>query len=313
MESKGIARHPLIIDIEGNSREDGQGIRSVIFFKGCPLDCLWCQNPESKKIAAELWWDREKCIGCGECIKVCPEGAISRENPLFIDRDLCALCFKCVEVCPSTALHRVGLEMSVHEIVQKVLRYKPFFDTSGGGVTLSGGEPTLPMEFTSLLMKRFKGEGIHTLLETAGLFDFERFVSMILPYTDMIFFDIKIIDPSEHERYCGVSNESILRNFVLLHDKAKSGDLKLLSRTPLIPGITDRETNIEAMALFFKKHKIRKATLLPGNPTWIQKLDKIGRKTTFDSKDPIRKFYDKDNEQRIREQFSRHGIEVSFG
>ncbi len=174
MGSKGIARQTLITDIEGNSRDDGPGIRSVVFFKGCPLNCFWCHNPESKKTEAELWWDREKCIGCGECIKSCPKGSISRENPFFINRDLCDSCFKCVEVCTSTALRRVGQEMSVDEIVRKVLRYKPFFDNSGGGVTLSGGEPTLHIEFTSALLKKFKKEKIHTLLETAGLFDFDQ-------------------------------------------------------------------------------------------------------------------------------------------
>ena len=303
----------LIIDIEGNSQDDGPGIRSVIFFKGCPLDCLWCQNPESKKITAELWWDKEKCIGCGECINVCPEGAISRDNLFFIDRNFCTLCFKCVEVCPSTALHRVGQEMSVEEIVRKVVNYKPFFVTSGGGVTLSGGEPTLPVEFTSALLKRFKGEGIHTLLETAGLFDFEQFESMLLPYVDMIYFDVKLIDPLEHERYCGVNNERVLGNFILLQNKLQSGHFKLLPRTPLIPGITDTETNIQAIADFYNKHEVQKTILLPNNPAWIQKLGKIGQKDIFGSKNPIRKFYDEAKEEKIRGYFSKHGIEVSFG
>jgi len=313
LASSEIFRQPLIVNIEGNSREDGPGIRSVVFFKGCPLNCLWCHNPESKKTAAELWWDQDKCISCEECVGGCQSGAISPENLYFIDRNLCTLCFKCVELCPSTALHRVGQEMSVEEIVQQVLRYKAFFDNSRGGVTLSGGEPTLPMEFTSHLLKRLKEEGIHTLLETAGMFDFERFESMILPYVDMIFFDIKLIDSSEHERYCGIKNKRILRNFVLLHDKAKCENFELLPRTPLIPGITDRKSNIQAIAEFYNKHQVGKTTLLPNNPAWLQKLDKIGRKVTFDSKDPIRKFYDKDKKQKIRKQFSRCGIEASFG
>ena len=313
LESEGRNRPPLVVDIEGNSREDGPGIRSVVFFKGCPLDCLWCQNPESKKLAAELWWDREKCIGCGECIKVCPEGAISEVNPFFIGRNLCTLCFRCVEVCPSTALRRVGKEMTVEEIVREVVRYRPFFDISGGGVTLSGGEPTLSIEFTSALQKGFKKEGIHTLLETAGLFDFEEFESLLLPYLDMIYFDIKLIEPREHERYCGVDNERILENFVLLQAGSRTGHFELIPRTPLIPGITDREPNIQALANFYSQHRVRKTILLPNNPAWIQKLARLGRKDPFKSNDPIRKFYDQAKEKRIRESFLKHGIEVSFG
>ncbi|MCD4784343.1 MAG: glycyl-radical enzyme activating protein [Candidatus Eremiobacteraeota bacterium] len=313
MVSKMSFKQPLIIDIEGNSRDDGPGIRSVVFFKGCPLNCLWCHNPESKKMEAELWWDREKCVACGECMKVCPEGAISRDNLFFIDRNICKRCFKCVEVCPSKALRCVGQEMSVDEIVRKVVRYKKFFDTSGGGVTLSGGEPTLFMEFTSTLLKRLRDEGIHTLLETAGLFDFKQFESLVLPYVDMIFFDIKFIDSSEHERYCGVKNERVLHNFILLHNKSQCGHFELLPRTPLIPEITDTKKNIQATADFYHKHQIKKTTLLPNNPAWINKLEMLGKKDIFDNKDPIRKFYDQEKEKKIKEYFSRHGVEASFG
>ena len=152
MESEYFSRTPLIIAIEGNSREDGPGIRSVIFFKGCPLNCLWCQNPESKQRSAELWWDRDKCIECGDCINVCPQGALSAVNSEFLARDKCDLDFECVRVCPTQAVQRIGQNMSADEIIRKVLRYKPFFDTSGGGVTLSGGEPMLNMQFTSDLL-----------------------------------------------------------------------------------------------------------------------------------------------------------------
>jgi len=306
-------RQPLIIEVKGNSHDDGPGIRSVVFFKGCPLDCLWCQNPESKKIGPELWWDRKKCIDCGECIAVCPEGAISTDNPFYIDRILCTLCWDCVDVCPSKAMTRKGLEMNVEEIVGKVVRYKPFFDRSGGGVTLSGGEPTLFVEFTSTLLNRFKEEGIHTLLETAGLFDVETFESRILPFVDMIYYDIKLIDLLEHEGYCGVANDRILDNFILLHNKLQSGHVELLPRTPLIPGITDSEKNIHELAEFYTRHQVQKAVLLSNNPVWIQKLEKIGQKVTFDNIDPIRKFYDDEMKNEIKDYFSRQGVEVVFG
>ena len=306
-------KQPLITDIEGNSQADGQGIRSVVFFKGCPLNCFWCHNPESKKAEAELWWDREKCIGCGECIKACPEKAISRDNYSFIDRNICKLCFKCAEECPSKALRQIGISMRIDEIVQKVVRFKPFFDTSGGGVTLSGGEPTLHLEFTSTLLKKFKEERIHTLLETAGLFDFEQFKSLIFPYVDTIYFDIKLFDSSQHELYCGVKNERILNNFILLKKEALTGFFELLPRTPLIPGITDTKENIQAIADFYKKHQVKKTVLLPNNPAWINKLEKLGQKDKFDNKNSIRKFYDKEKKKKIQHLFSEKGVEAMFG
>lgn len=306
-------RIPLVNSIEGNSHVDGPGIRSVVFLKGCPLDCIWCQNPESKKLTPELWWEKEKCIDCGECIKVCPEGAISKSNPYYIDRSLCTLCFDCVEVCPSKAMSRVGKEMSVEDIVGQVIKYKSFFDRSGGGVTLSGGEPTMPIEFTSRLLKRFKEEGIHTLLETAGLFNFERFEALIIPYVDIIYFDIKFIDPFAHKRYCGVTNELILDNFIKLNDKSQVEHFELIPRTPLIPGITDSETNIHQIMEFYKEHNISKAVFLPNNPAWIQKLERSGQDEIFDDDDPIRKFYDIEKEENFKNYFLEHGIEIAFG
>ncbi len=126
----------LILEIKGNSLDDGPGIRTVVFFKGCPLNCVWCHNPESKKKAIELSWDSKECIGCKSCIEVCRANAISVKNPYYIDRSKCTLCFECVDVCPSGALSRVGKYMTVNEIMKEILKDKPFFITSGGGVTL---------------------------------------------------------------------------------------------------------------------------------------------------------------------------------
>ena len=144
-----INHRPLILDIKGNSLDDGPGIRSVIFFKGCPLACTWCHNPESKRFEAEISFDAKACIGCDACLSACPQDALSRDNPFFIDRRRCDLCFRCIDACHSGALSRVGQEMGIAEIVARVLDYKPFYDTSGGGVTLSGGEPTVYMDFAS--------------------------------------------------------------------------------------------------------------------------------------------------------------------
>lgn len=269
-------KQPLILDIKGNSLDDGPGIRSVVFFKGCPLLCVWCHNPESKKAGAEIAFDPSECVGCDTCLEVCPEKALSRKHPFFIDRDRCTLCFVCSDNCPSGALSRVGREMTVDDIVVAVIRDKPFFDTSGGGVTLSGGEPTLFPDFLARLLSALKAEGIHTLLETCGQFDGAAFTDRILPFIDVIYFDIKLIDPQVHKKHCGIGNRTILENFIRINERAAEGTFMLLPRTPLIPGITATTENLAAIAEFLAGHNIKKAQLLPYNPLWPGKKRKIG-------------------------------------
>ena len=303
-------KRPLVMDIKGNSLDDGPGTRSVVFFKGCPLNCFWCQNPESKNSEPELMFDKEKCVQSYECIEVCPENAISKDTPIVIDREKCTRCFKCVEMCPSKALERVGNEMSVEEIVAKVVPYKSFFDTSGGGVTLSGGEPTLFMDFVSDLLKRFKEEGIHVLVETAGLFQMGEFEKKILPYVDLIYMDIKIIDSKEHMHWCGVENKVILKNFLHLYELSKTGDFEIKPRTPLIPGITDSDDKMEALANFYKISGITMAALMKNNPIWFDKFEKIGQNTDISKESPMRTFYDIEKYDRIKKLFNAQGIEI---
>lgn len=301
---------PLILDIKGNSLDDGPGIRSVVFFKGCPLNCTWCQNPESQRTTAELSWDKEKCIGCGACVESCPEIALSENNPFFIDRDLCNACFKCVDVCPSNALQQIGKIMDVEEVIQEVLRYKSFFETSGGGVTLSGGEPTLFMDFSAILLKRLKGEGIHTLLETCGFFEMDRFEKVLLPWVDTVYMDIKIIDQADHKKYCGVSNVLILNNFLKLNQLAASGKISLLPRTPLIPNITDRRNSISELIWFYQTHMIKKAALLENNPIWINKCSQLGYCPEVKLSSELRDFYDPEKLDAIKTLFIEQGIKI---
>jgi pyruvate formate lyase activating enzyme len=303
---------PLILDIKGNALDDGPGIRSVVFFKGCPLDCAWCHNPESKKVNAELFWESQKCVNCGDCIQSCPAGAISQDNPFHIDRERCTLCFECLDICPAQALKRVGRKMTVDEIVRQIVPYKPFFNTSGGGVTLSGGEPTMHMQFASALLMALKKEGIHTILETCGLFNLNKFKDVMLPYIDEIYIDVKLIDPVEHKRYCGISNKTILSNLLHLHEESRSGVFKLLPRTPLIPDITDRDGQIRALVEFYKKNNISSASLLPNNPVWMDKCAKLGKEAPFDRSTPIGAFYDQERKTRVKEHFSRRGISITF-
>lgn len=274
----------LILEIKGNSLDDGPGIRTVVFFKGCPLNCVWCHNPESKKANVELSWDSKECIGCLRCKDVCPHNAIVTESKDFIKRNLCTLCFACIEVCPSGAMSKVGTVMTVDEIMQNILKDKPFFDTSGGGVTLSGGEPLLNMHFASKLLQRSKENSISTLVETSGYFQWDSFESSIAPYTDIVYYDIKLIDDTEHKKYCGVSNARILGNFKKLVDYSKNKGMTLVPRIPLVPGITATEHNLSGIAEFLRKCGASDVELLRYNPLWPEKCRKIGMQEPIDKK-----------------------------
>ena len=301
-------KEPLILEIKGNSLDDGPGIRSVVFFKGCPLSCVWCHNPESKKAAAEISFDAKMCIDCGACRDLCPEKALSRDNRFYIDRSKCNLCFLCADACPSGALDRVGKTKSVDDILKKILPDKPFFETSGGGVTLSGGEPTLFMEFTSQLLKTLKQQNIHTLLETCGYFDLDKFMDILYPYIDTIYFDIKIMDSSAHKKYCGHPNEKILDNIKQLSNTAKKDGKIFLPRTPLIPDITDTEANIRGIAAFLKNLDVPKVALLAYNPLWHEKSDKVGVEDPYKNCKAMASFLANDVLKRCKDIFAEAGI-----
>lgn len=267
----------LIFEIKGNSLDDGPGIRTVVFFKGCPLSCLWCHNPESKKSLPEISFDPEKCVGCDSCLAVCPRRALDRTNPMFVDRTQCTLCMECTQVCPSTALSPVGRYLSIAEVMVEIEKDLPFYQTSGGGVTLSGGEPTLFMGFASQLLRMIKERGIHTLLETCGFFDYSRFMELLYPHLDAIYYDIKLFDPGEHKRFCGVSSETILENFAKLSAACARDNREILPRIPLVPGITATRENLGSIARFLKGLNVQKVALLPYNPLWLSKLTMLGQ------------------------------------
>ncbi len=276
-------KDPLILEVKGNSFDDGPGIRTVVFFKGCPLSCAWCHNPESKRRGAEIAFDLSQCVGCGTCLEVCERGALDRSYPFFVDRSLCDLCFRCVDECPAAALTRVGRHMEVGEILDLVRRDIPFFRTSGGGVTLSGGEPTLYMPYASRLLRELKAMDVHTLVETCGYFDLAEFEELIYPYADLIYYDIKLYDPDEHREHCGVSNELILDNFKALQSRSNDGGISVLARVPLIPGFTLGEDNLASIAAFLRDCGVGRVALLPYNPLWFDKSRKIGEDSPLKS------------------------------
>lgn len=283
LETAPANKNPLVFEIKGNSLDDGPGIRTVVFFKGCPLSCVWCHNPESKRRERELSYDKKKCVGCDTCVGACAEKALDRALPRFIDRTRCTLCMACVDACPSGALSAVGKTMTVDEIVREIEKDIAFFKNSGGGVTLSGGEPTLFMDYASRLAARLKKRGVSVLLETCGFFNYETFMKKLYPHLDMIYFDIKIFDGAAHERLCGRPNAVILKNFEQLYRRCRRGGVEVLPRVPLIPDCTATDSNLSAIASFLRETGVKKIGLLQNNPLWLEKNEMLGRPADVDT------------------------------
>ncbi|MFZ5519173.1 MAG: glycyl-radical enzyme activating protein [Candidatus Zhuqueibacterota bacterium] len=231
------------------SIHDGPGIRTTVFLKGCALSCFWCHNPEGQRRESELKVFPDRCIGCMECVARCPNGAHQvRENLHVFNRERCAGCGLCVEGCSSDAIVLTGRLSSVTEVMGEILRDRLFYETSEGGVTLSGGEPVLQPEFACDILKRCRDEGIHTAIETCGYYRWEE-VEPLLPHTDLILMDIKHMNDDRHSQYSGVSNRLILENarrFALT-------DIPIIFRTPVVPTVNDSAEEIGAIVRFIKQ------------------------------------------------------------
>lgn len=299
---------PLVLEIKGNSLDDGPGIRSVVFFKGCPLSCIWCHNPESKRVNAEISYDRESCIGCGTCVKNCPLKAVNPANLTFVDREKCNLCYECVSVCPAKAITRVGAEMTQEELLRKLLSDKPFYDVSGGGVTLSGGEASLCTEWVGGLAKMLKENGVRVLIETCGFFDYDKAEKFLLPYVSDIYCDIKLFDREKHKKYCGVHNDKILENFRRMYAEREKFGYNIMPRVPLIPDITDTDENLDAIAEFMSSCGVKRTDLLPYNPTWYSKNDKLGITLAPELRD-AKSWQPKEKVEHAKEFFKKRNID----
>lgn len=245
-----------ILHFQRLSTEDGPGIRTTVFFKGCPLHCVWCHNPESISSQVQTQWFAVRCIGCKTCIEVCPHGCLTMtESGLVIDRERCDICGTCVEACPSGAREMLGRSITVDEALAELIKDRAFYEKSGGGVTLSGGEPTFQPDFTEALLGSLQQQGISTALDTCGLTS-PYILERLLPYTDLVLFDMKLLDPELHRRYTGATNQVILENLAYIHTHIARGsrDIQLWIRTPLIPGATDTDANLSAIGHYLTDH-----------------------------------------------------------
>ncbi len=233
-----------IFNIQKFCINDGPGIRSTVFFKGCPLNCLWCHNPESKAAAPQLFYDAAKCVGCGQCAAVCPRGchAVSQAGHSY-DRTACTGCGACTDGCYTGALERMGRTVTVDKALAEVMKDEIFYRSSGGGMTLSGGEPMAQFAFTQALLTAAKEKGLHTCMETCGFAPAEHF-RQIAPLVDIFLFDYKLTDSTEHKKYTGVPNETILANLRLLDELGCATVL----RCPIIPGINDTAAHLQGIA-----------------------------------------------------------------
>jgi pyruvate formate lyase activating enzyme len=241
-----------ILHLQRLSTEDGPGIRTTVFFKGCPLRCAWCHNPESLLSNPQIQWVEGHCIACNTCLESCPQGSLSRAagGALVIDRQQCDGCGECAEACPANAIELLGRTVTVEELVAEVVKDRSYYDASGGGVTVSGGEPGLQPEFVAEFLRQVKAAGISTALDTCGLVS-RPGLEKILPYVDLVLYDLKEIDPQKHRDFTAQGNERILETLLYLVElKRTRPTLCLWVRTPLIPGATATPKNLMGIGTF---------------------------------------------------------------
>ncbi|WP_394884351.1 glycyl-radical enzyme activating protein [Clostridium butyricum] len=295
-----------VFNMQRFSINDGPGLRTIVFLKGCPLSCIWCSNPESQNKNSQVMFNIKNCTACGNCKEICSVHAIDIDSEYRIDRRKCINCGKCIEECYSEALVMCGKEMTVYDVIKELKKEDVIFRCSKGGVTLSGGEPLMQPEFSIELLKACKSLGWHTTMETTGYAD-ESVIEDVMPWVDLVLMDFKTIDESMHFKYTGVSNKIILENAKKIVNLVP----EVIARVPVIPGFNADESSINAIAKYVKElERIKEVHLLPYHRFGVNKYACIGRKYAIDNKV---KSPDNDTMVKFKNIVESYGLKCNIG
>jgi len=263
----------LVTRIQRFSIHDGPGIRTTVFLKGCQLSCIWCQNPEAIKDYPEVVFYQINCIHCGKCAEVCQQHCFTCKDKIEFDSNECIQCGRCIDICPVNALKWSSLKMSSEDVLKEVTKDREYYDISGGGVTLSGGEPLRQIEFCVDFFRKAKSLGLHLAVDTSGFIQTEL-LDKIVQYVDLFLYDIKFIDAALHFKYTGQSNDLILTNFQKIYEENKI----IVVRVPLVPGITDKKENLSQINKFVKTYSNKiKIQQIPFNNLIKDKYKMLGK------------------------------------
>jgi len=299
------ATEGVIFDIQRYSLHDGPGLRTNVFFKGCSLRCDWCCNPESQRAKPELSVFVANCFGCGECVPVCPTRALRMEgNKVVREAGRCDSCGLCVPACPSGALRLIGRKVTAGEVLREVLRDAPFYSQGMGGLTLTGGEPTLQPDFALALLRLAKAERLHTALETCGEALWEA-LQMLMPYLDLVLYDIKHMDSQRHREATGIGNERVLENV----QRLVAGGAHVIIRVPLIPAFNTDAENLHRVAELAKSLGVTEVHVLPYHALGKPKYRALGRAYALDEVPPMKE----DQGEAAAEIIRSHGLIVHVG
>ena len=274
----GLKTTGIVFNVQKFSIHDGPGVRTTVFLKGCPLRCQWCANPESQLPQTQILYDEKKCLHCRHCVSVCPERALAMEadQRIHVDFQRCNGCLACVRECPGKALTQEGERKSVEELVSECLQDRAFYEESGGGVTISGGEGMSQPDFAEALVRALREQGVHTAIETTGYIRAEVF-QRLAPLFDLLLFDVKHYDPARHQAGTGVRNERIIENLTWAHQRG----IAVLPRVPVIPGFNDDLKDAAGIAALLNQIGLKRVQLLPFHQMGERKYEFLNREYTL--------------------------------